>query len=136
MRIIQGLLAEPFREFHFQLVPLIPYSEITITILTIIFHIFTHVENQPLKQQLKHKRPIILKNLQNVFSVAIETLFNENYISCKINLISDNKLCKDDMKIIQLFRRFQVQTLHKLMPRNFLTGIIIYFYKTKNNPIA
>ena len=43
-------------------------------------------------------------------------------ISCKINPISASKLCKDDMKIIQLFRRFphkvklfHVQTLHNFL---------------------
>ena len=55
--------------FYFQLLPLIPYSAIAKTILvrTLIFHIFTRVENQPLKRQLKQKRQIIFKNLQNVF---------------------------------------------------------------------
>ena len=43
----QNPLDYPFPEFHFQLVPLIPYSAIAKTILlrTLIFHIFTRVEN-------------------------------------------------------------------------------------------
>ena len=61
MRIIHGPwgyhrnpLTNPFREFKFHLVPLIPYSAIVKTILvrTRIFHIFTRVKNQPLKQLL------------------------------------------------------------------------------------
>ena len=57
----------PFHEFQFPLVPLIPYSAIAKKILvrTLIFHIFTYLKNQPLKQRLKQKRRIILKNLQN-----------------------------------------------------------------------
>ena len=58
----------PFRKFHFQLVLLIPYSAIAKTILfrSLIFHIFARVEKQPLKQQLKHKRCIILKDFLSV----------------------------------------------------------------------
>ena len=49
-----GVWAEtsiPFPTFHFQLVPLIPYSTIAETILvrTLIFSIFTHVENELFK---------------------------------------------------------------------------------------
>ena len=40
----------------------------TILVRSLIFHIFTRVENQPLKQRLKQKRRIILTNLQNIFS--------------------------------------------------------------------
>ena len=68
MRIIHGVSSEPsrqslFREFQFQLVPLIPYLAIANLILarSHIFHIFIHVENQPLKQRLKQKRRIILQ---------------------------------------------------------------------------
>ena len=48
----QNPLDYPLREFHFQLVPLIPYSAIpkTIHVRTIMFQIFPRVENQPLKQ--------------------------------------------------------------------------------------
>ena len=50
-----GVWAEPipFREFHFHLAPMIPYSAIAKTILvrSIIFLFFTRVENQPLKQR-------------------------------------------------------------------------------------
>ena len=81
MRIIQlcihggtgrNLWTIPFHEFHSHLVPLIPYLAISKTILvrTLIFHIATRGENQPLKQRLKHKRRIILNNVQNVFSFA------------------------------------------------------------------
>ena len=76
MRIIHGgiigtLLTIPFCEFQLQLVPLIPCSVIakTIPVRSRIFHIFTGVENQPLNQRL-HKRRIILKNVQNIFSFA------------------------------------------------------------------
>ena len=49
---------------------MIPYSAIAYTILisTRIFHIFIRVENEPLKQQLKQKRRIILKSLLKIFS--------------------------------------------------------------------
>ena len=59
--IIGHLYAIPFHEFHFQLVPLTLYSAIAKTILvrTLTFHIFTRVENQPLKQRLKQTRHII-----------------------------------------------------------------------------
>ena len=42
----------PFREFHFQLVPLIPYLAIANTILvrSVIFHIFTRVEKRFFKE--------------------------------------------------------------------------------------
>ena len=62
----------PFHEFQFQLVPLIPYSAITKTILVrfLIFQMFTSVENQPLKRRLKLKQRIIFKNLQNSFSFS------------------------------------------------------------------
>ena len=52
-----------FREIQFQLVPLIPHSAITKTVLirSRIFCIFTRVENQPLKQRLNQTRRIILK---------------------------------------------------------------------------
>ena len=51
MKIIHGdrtLLTIPFQEFHFQLVPLIPFSAIAKTILvsTLSFHIFMRVENE------------------------------------------------------------------------------------------
>ena len=61
-----------WREFQFQLVPSIPQSAIgkTILVRSRIFYIFTIVENQPLKQQLRQKRRIILTNLQNIFSFA------------------------------------------------------------------
>ena len=77
MRIIHGGMGRtlyniPVHDFHFHLVPLIPYSAIAKTILvrSLIFHIFTRVENQPLKQRLKQKRCIILTNLQDIFSFA------------------------------------------------------------------
>ena len=48
----------PFHEAHFKLGSLIPYSAIATTVLlkSRIFHIFTRVENQPLKLRLKQKR--------------------------------------------------------------------------------
>ena len=61
MRIIHRGRQDPLdyslREIQFQLVPLIPHSAIAKTILvrSLIFHIFTRVENQPLKQRLKQK---------------------------------------------------------------------------------
>ena len=120
----------PFHEFHFYLVPFIPYSAIDKIILlrSLIIHSFTRVENQPLKQRLKRKRN---KNLQ--------------YFSH----------CKDDMKIIQLFCRFplksqNISTLHKInAPQLFFCSVyqrkewdsiiqkkIIYFYKTNMFLIA
>ena len=59
MRIIHGGMGR---------IPLIPYLAIDKRILvrTLIFHIFTCVEIQPLKQRLKQKLRIILKNVQNV----------------------------------------------------------------------
>ena len=70
MRIIHGgmartLLTIPFHEFQLHLVPLIPDSTIAKTVLlrSLIFHIFKRVENQPLKQQFKQKRRIILTNI-------------------------------------------------------------------------
>ena len=66
MRIIHGGIARtlytiPFHEFQLQLVPLIPHSAIDKTVLlkSLIFHIFTRVENQPLKRRLKQKLRII-----------------------------------------------------------------------------
>ena len=54
MRIINGgmgrtLQTIPFREIQFQLVPLIPYLAIAKTIVfrSLIFHIYTRVENKP-----------------------------------------------------------------------------------------
>ena len=61
----------PFHEFHFHLVPSVdpifsnPIGK-TILARSLIFHIYTRVENQHLKQ----KRHIILTNLQNFFSFA------------------------------------------------------------------
>ena len=51
---------DPFDEFHFQLVPLIPYSATAKTILfrSSTFHIFTRVEIKP-TSKLKLKRRII-----------------------------------------------------------------------------
>ena len=69
--IIGNLYTIPYREFQFQLVSLIPHSVITKTILVrfLIFHYFTRVANQSLKQGLKQKRRIILSfnKLQNIF---------------------------------------------------------------------
>ena len=69
MRILHGgigrtLYTIPFRKVHFQLVSLIPYSAISkkILIRSLIFHVFTRVENQPLKQGL------YLPTLLNIFS--------------------------------------------------------------------
>ena len=61
-----------FREFQFHLIPLIPYLALAkiIIVRSLIFHIFTRVENQPCKQGLRQKRRIILKYLQNIFSFA------------------------------------------------------------------
>ena len=57
-----------FREFQFQLVPLIPFLAYAQTILvrSCIFTYFTRVENQPLKQRLKLERRIILKKLTTI----------------------------------------------------------------------
>ena len=65
----RNLLNIPFHEFHSHLDPLIPYSAINKTSLSdlLFFHIFTLVENQPSKQRLKHKRPLLKKNIQNLF---------------------------------------------------------------------
>ena len=70
MRIIHGAI--PFHEFQVHIVPLIPHSAIakTIFIRSLIFYIFTRVENQPLKQRLKQKRRIILTNFRPIFSFA------------------------------------------------------------------
>ena len=71
-----GEWAEPSRLSPFMtplhLVPLIPYSAIAKTVLvrSLIFQIFTRVENQPLTQRLKQKRRIIVTNLQNIISFA------------------------------------------------------------------
>ena len=72
MRMGRTLETNPFREFYFQLFPSIHHSAIgkTILVRSLIVRIFTHVENQPLKQRLKQKRRIILTNLQNIFSFA------------------------------------------------------------------
>ena len=66
MRIIctwcygQNPLTIPFRKFQLHLGPLIPYSAILkILVRSLIFHIFTRVENLPLNQRLKHKRRMI-----------------------------------------------------------------------------
>ena len=70
--------------------------------------------------------------------------------SCKKDPIWANKLYKDDMKIIQLFRRFspyssnifKIKHLLKLMPLNNLFVLyseekkIMYFYKTITVPIG
>ena len=55
-----------FHEFQLHLVPLSPHSAIAKTILirSLIFHIFTRVGNQTLKQWLKQKQPIILTNVR------------------------------------------------------------------------
>ena len=77
MRIIQGVWPEPtrlspFYEFQVHLVSLIPHSAIakTVPLRSPNFHIFTSVENQPLKQQLNQKRRIILTNVRHIFSLA------------------------------------------------------------------
>ena len=59
----------PFHEFHFHVVLLIPCSAIakTVIVRSLIFYIFTHVENQPLKQRLTQKLCIIFLNVQNMF---------------------------------------------------------------------
>ena len=73
----------PSHEFQFYLVPLNPYLEIVKTILvrSLIFHIFTRVSSQPLKQRLKQKRRFIFKKITKHFLVdlAIRTLF----VKCK-----------------------------------------------------
>ena len=42
----------------------------TVLLRSLIFYMFTCVDNQPLKQRLKQKRRIILTNLQIIFSFA------------------------------------------------------------------
>ena len=61
MRIIHGGQTIPFDEFKLHLVPLIPHSSIAITVLlrSLIFRIFTRVENQPLKQRLKQNDALL-----------------------------------------------------------------------------
>ena len=61
------LLWVPFSSSY--LVPILSYLQ-KILIRTLIFHIFTRVENKPLKQRLKQKWRIILKYLINIFSFA------------------------------------------------------------------
>ena len=77
MRILHRDMARnpldyPLYEFQFQLVSLIPHVAITETVLLrfLFFHIFTRVENQPLKQRLKQKRRIILTKVRHIFSFA------------------------------------------------------------------
>ena len=77
MRIILGGIGmepsrlAPFHDLQLQLVPWIPHSSIAKTILQIPnFYIFTHVENQPLKQRLKQKQRIIMTNERHIFSFA------------------------------------------------------------------
>ena len=72
MRIIHGGMARtrytiPFHEFRVD-----PPSAIVKTVLlgSIIFHIFTRMENQPLKEGLKQKRRIILTKVRHIFSFA------------------------------------------------------------------
>ena len=71
-----GISSETSRIFSFMssnfIKFLIPYSTIgkTILVRSLIFKSFTRVENQPLKQRLKQKRSIILKNIRNIFSFA------------------------------------------------------------------
>ena len=85
--IIRNLLTIPFREFQFQLVPLIPSLATVKTILvrSLIFPIFTRVENQPLKQRLIHKRHIILLFAEQygdlLFHKIYHFLFNYNTYS-------------------------------------------------------
>ena len=69
-----GVWPEPSRlspyEFQLHLVSLIPHSAIAKTVLlarSLIFHIFTRVEIQPIKQRLKQKRRNILTNLRHIF---------------------------------------------------------------------
>ena len=98
--IIINLQTFSLREFQFHLVLLIPYSAIakTITARSLIFRIFTRVENQPLKQRLKQKGRIIFKNFQIIFSFAkleIYFLFHKIHYrmkSCKLDPISAYKL--------------------------------------------
>ena len=56
----------PFHEFQLRSVPLIPHSAIgeTVLVRSLLFHILTRVENQPLKQWLKQKRRIIFTNIR------------------------------------------------------------------------
>ena len=66
----KNLYTIPFHEFHFHLVPLIPYSAILKKILVrslIYFFIFSRVENQHLKQQLKQELRILFKIFRNLF---------------------------------------------------------------------
>ena len=58
-----GYHRNPFCEFQLKLVPLIPIAK-TILGRSRIFHIFTRVENQHLKQRLQRKLRIILKTFQ------------------------------------------------------------------------
>ena len=62
----------PIHELQLNLVSLIPHSAIAKTVLhrSLIFHIFTRVENHLLKQRLKQKRRIILTNVRHIFSFA------------------------------------------------------------------
>ena len=83
------------------------------------FSYFYACGNSTFKTSTKTKRNIILKNLQTFSHSPIGTFFL-SYIF-KIDPISDNKLFKDDMKIIQLLRRLllksqniKVQTLYKM----------------------
>ena len=63
----------------------------------IIFHIFTRVENEPLKQRIKQLKKITkvssFAKHRNIFCfIKIHNLI----ISCKIDPISADKLCKDE----------------------------------------
>ena len=77
------LLMIPFYEFQLHLVPLIPHSAISKTVLlgTLIYHIiFTRVENQPLKQRFKQKRTFSHSlSYRNIFCLVKEYTFLFNY---------------------------------------------------------
>ena len=88
MGIIHGGIIEtiPFREIQFHLVPLIQYSAIAKRILvrSLIFDMFTLVENQPLNQRLKQKLRIMFKNLQNNLSFV---KLQEHFLFCKNTIL-------------------------------------------------
>ena len=72
-----------------------------------------------------------------MFSLLLSHIKIHNWIiSCKIDPISDNKLCEDDMKKFSYFVDFNLEVKYfkftqfiKWMPRNFLC----VFYTRENN---
>ena len=111
-----------FHEFHFQLVPLNPYSVTAKTILirSLIIHIFTRVEDQHLKQRLKQKRRTILKK-------TYKTCFYHS-LSCR-NIFSFLNFCCSFLIIIPAFFSLDTEQTKKLRGIHFMKCLNLKYFK-------